>query len=98
MMLIATRGVEFSFNNQVYTQLDGVAMGSSLGPELANIFVSFHESTLFENTAQPGVYFRYVDDTFVIFGSAQDCDHFQGKLNLLHPALTFKVEKEKTAP
>ena len=32
LMLIATRGVEFSFNNQMYKQLDGVAMGSPLGP------------------------------------------------------------------
>ena len=31
LMLIATRGVEFSFNNQMHKQLDGVAMGSPLG-------------------------------------------------------------------
>ena len=37
LMLIATRGVEFSFHNQMYKQLDGVAMGSPLGPALANI-------------------------------------------------------------
>ena len=46
LMLFATRGVEFSFNNQMYTKLDGVAMGSPLGPALANIFVGFHESRL----------------------------------------------------
>ena len=49
--------------------LDGVAMGSPLGPALADIFVGFHESRLSGNTTKPGVYFRYVDDTFVIFGS-----------------------------
>ena len=95
LMLIATRGVEFSFNNQMYKQLDGVAMGSPLGPALANIFVGFHESRLFDNTVKPGVYFRFVDDTFAIFGSELDCDHFKGKLNLLHPALKFTVEKEQ---
>ena len=41
-------------------------MGSPLGPALANIFVGFHKSRLFDNTVKPGVYFRYVDDTFVI--------------------------------
>ena len=31
--------VEFSFNNTTYKQTDGVAMGSPLGPALANIIV-----------------------------------------------------------
>ena len=38
LMPIAMQGVEFSFNNQMYKQLDGVAIGSPLGPALANIF------------------------------------------------------------
>ena len=32
---------------------------------------------------------------FAIFGSELGCDHFQEKLNLLHPALKFTVEKEQ---
>ena len=44
-------------------------MGSPLGPALAKIFMGFHESRLFHNAVKPGIYFRYVDDTFVIFGS-----------------------------
>ena len=79
----------------MYKQLDGVAMGSPLCLALANIFVGFHESRFFDNTAKPGVYFRYVDDRFVIFGSELDCDHFQEKLNLLHPALQFTIEKDQ---
>ena len=95
LMLIATRGVEFSFNNQIYKQLDGLAMGSPFGPALANIFVGFHESRLFDSTVKPGVYFRYVDDTFVIFGSELDCDCFHEKLNLLNPVLKVIVENEQ---
>ena len=45
--------------------------------------------------AKPGVYFRYVDDTFIIFGSKLDCDHVGEKLNLLNLVLKFKVEKEQ---
>ena len=88
-------GVEFSFNNQMYKQLEGVAMGSPLGPAVANIFVGCYECRLFDNTVKPGVYFRYVDDTFVIFRSELDCGYFHEKLNLLHPALNFTVEKEQ---
>ena len=79
----------------MYKQLDGVAMGSPLGPALANIFVGFHDSRRFDNTTQPGVYLQYVDDCFVIFGSNLGCDHFQEKLNSLHLALKFTVEKEQ---
>ena len=41
-----TLGVEFSFNEVMYKQKDGVAMGSPLGPVLANIFVGFLEEML----------------------------------------------------
>ena len=43
LIIIATREVEFSFNNQIYKQLVGMAIGSPLGPALANIFVGFRE-------------------------------------------------------
>ena len=90
----ATRSVEFSFNDMMYKQIDGVAMGSPLGPTLANIFVGFHEQRLFEQTLKPAVYFRYVDDTFSIFSCETESDSFHAKLNSMHPALKFTVEKE----
>ena len=79
----------------MYKQLDGVAMGSPLGPALAYIFVGFHESRLFNNTVKPSVYFRYVEDTFVIFSSELECDRFHVNLNQVHPALNFTAEKEQ---
>ena len=32
------------FDHKYYSQIDGVAMGSPLGPTLANIFLYYHES------------------------------------------------------
>ena len=58
--------VEFSFDNTIYRQIDRVAMGASLGPALAIIFVGYYEK-LFAKISKPAVYFRYVDDTLVIF-------------------------------
>ena len=65
LMKSATSSVEFSFNNTMYKQIDGVAMGSPLGPALANIFVGDYEEKLFSQTQKPPIYFRYVDDMFV---------------------------------
>ena len=46
LMRLATSGVEFSFSDKIYRQTDGVAMGSPLGPALANIFVGFYEQKI----------------------------------------------------
>ena len=32
LLLLCTKNVHFSYNGDIYTQADGVAMGSSLGP------------------------------------------------------------------
>ena len=92
-MQTVTKSVEFSFNNFMYRQIDGVAMGSPLGPLLANIFVSYYESLLFWRMKKPLMYYHYVDDTFAIFDSENDCDKFL-QLNSLHPSLQFMFEKE----
>ena len=42
-MRLATEEVEFSFNNTLNRQIDGIAMGSPLGPTLANIFMGYLE-------------------------------------------------------
>ena len=39
----ATPGNHFVFNASFYDQVDGVSMGSPLGPVLANLFMGFHE-------------------------------------------------------
>ena len=91
----ATSSVEFSFNSTVYKQTDGVAMGSPLGPALANIFVRYYEEKLFSQTQKPPTYFRFVDDTFAIFDHEAEADEFLTKLNCLHPSLKFTFEKEK---
>ena len=94
-MNTATKLVEFSFNNNMYKQIDGVAMGSPLSVALANIFVGYHESKLFESTTKPFLYHRHVDDTFAIFGSEDECTSFLDALNSMHSTLKFTFEKEE---
>ena len=91
----ATSSVEFSFNNTMYKQTDGVAMESPLVPALAHIFVGYYEEKLFSQTQKPPTYFRYVDDTFAIFDHEAEADEFLIKLNCLHPSLRFTLKKRK---
>ena len=94
LMKSAISSVEFSFNNTMCKQTYGIAMGSPLGPALANIFVGYYEEK-FSQTQKPTAYFRYVDDTFAIFDREAEADEFPTKLNCLHPSLKFTFEKEK---
>ena len=66
LLKFATTSVEFSFDNIMYRQVDGISMGSVLGPTTAGIFVGFYEIDLFSKGTVPDVYFRYVDDILFI--------------------------------
>ena len=46
LLTICTKNVHFSFNNYIYIQIDGVAMGSPLGPVIANMFMVELENVL----------------------------------------------------
>ena len=64
----ATKESFFTFNNKYYKQLNGVAMGSPLGPALANIFMCSFESKWLRdcpNDFKPVIYGRYVDHMFM---------------------------------
>ena len=56
LMGIATKSVAFSFNETMFRQIEGVSMGSPLGPILANIFVGFHKRRLFDKSPKPFTY------------------------------------------
>ena len=90
VLLLATEGM-FSFNNTLYKQIDGVAMGSPLAPTLADFFIGHLESELFSNTQDyfPLEYYRYVDDTFCVFPCKVHSDLFLQHLNSLHPNVKF---------
>lgn len=80
----------------MYRQIDGVAMGSPLGLEPANIFVGFHEKRFLSSSFRPQLCCRYVDATFCLFNEVE-ADQFLSPLNSLHPAVRFTFEKESNS-
>ena len=62
LLLLCTKNVHFSYNSDIYTQTDGVAMGSPLGPVLAGIFMVESERTIFPTLREHiGPWKTYVD-------------------------------------
>ena len=67
LLVKASSEIKFSFVDKMFSQVDGIAMGSPVGPTLANIFVGYHESLLISALdTLPIVYFQYIDDCFAV--------------------------------
>ena len=85
------------FDNKYYSQIDGVAMGSPLGPTLANIFLCYHESNWLKDCPKdfkPVYYKRYVDDIFVLFNKPEHAQFFLEYMNKKHKNMKFSIETE----
>ena len=54
---IATSQTHFVFDGKVYDQVDGVVMGSTLAPVLANLFLGHYENIWLNKYQGPTVYF-----------------------------------------
>ena len=97
LLNFAVKDSPFLFNNKLYIQTDGIAMGSALGPSFANCFLSFHEQNWLDDcplSFKPLVYKRYVDDTFLLFKDPLHIPKFQAYLNNKHENIKFTVEHE----
>ena len=70
LLILSVKSSCFLFNDVYYKQIDGVVMGSPLGPKLANLFLVYHEHKWLESCP---IHFRFkyhcrfVDDIFLMF-------------------------------
>jgi hypothetical protein len=98
----ATSEVNFLFNNQMYVQYNGVAMGAPIAPIIADIFMSHMEISLMEQLKQQGIHewYRYVGDTFVPIEPATKIENILNLLHNFHDSIKFThvTENEDSLP
>ena len=95
LILLCTRNIKFYFQGTGYKQIDGVAMGSPLGPTLADIFMAKLESSVEAQIHELILYKRYLDDIFIIANSQRQVDNMLSNFNSLHQNITFTCELER---
>ena len=99
MLTLATKESYFPFDGELYQQVDGVAMGSPLGPTLANIFLCHYEDIWLRNCSlecKPSYYKRYVDDIFLLFELEIQVEPFKDFMSTFHPKMKFTFEKKQS--
>jgi len=97
LLTLATTESFILFDNRYYQQIDGVAMGSPLGPTLANIFLCYNEKIWLNDcptSFKPLYYRRYVDDIFLLFQDDRCVELFKEYMNNKHPNMHFTSESE----
>ena len=96
LLILCTKIVHITFDNQVYQQNDGVTMGPSLGPLLAGIFIVKLETRMIPILANMILNWRsFVDDT-IGYDKNGSIDIILSKLNSLHTNIpfTYQIEEE----
>ena len=87
---------DYCFQWQVLRPGWCVALGSPLGPVLANFFMrDFEEKWVRTSKNRPSVWFRYADDAFALFDDKKSASQFLEYLNSRHNNVEFTIEFEQ---
>ena len=85
----------FTFNDKLYLQKQGTAMGTKMAPSFANIFMGALEQTLLSSSPDhliPLLWKRFIDDIFLIWTHGEaSFQSFIQHLNSFHPTIKFEV-------
>ena len=100
LLTLSVKSSCFVFNNVYYQQVYGVAMGSHLGPTLANLFLVNYESKWLKDCPvqfAPKYYRHFVDDMMIYILLFKAKDYVQKifhYMNSHHPKIKFTCKKE----
>jgi hypothetical protein len=99
LLEIALKKSHFQFKGNWFDQIDGVAMGTPLGPPVSDKFMDWFESKYMEIIEQYGVFLwlRFVDDVFILIDDNDNFENAKALLNTLnskHKNIEFTMETE----
>ena len=98
----------FLFDNELYRQIKGTAMGTKFAPSYACLTIGFLEETrlfptilckYFDNNTCKYIeknYIRYMDDSFITLPKNMDPSLLQSALNEMDTSINFTMEKGRT--
>ena len=87
----------FTFNGNHYLQISGTAIGTMVAPSFGNRFLNdFEELYVYTYKKQPLVWWRYIDDVFMVWTHTVDeLNEFVEHLNTRLPTIKFSLEISK---
>ncbi|XP_019627206.1 PREDICTED: uncharacterized protein LOC109472073 [Branchiostoma belcheri] len=95
LLLLVVSTTYFQYNDVIYDQTFGMAMGSPLSPVLANLFMEeFERKALHTAPHRPKFWGRYVDDTGVVNRQEHEQELFD-HINTQHDSIKFTIEREQ---
>ena len=100
ILCLCTKAAVFvDYKGRMWSQINGVAMGSPLGVLFANMYMGTIERRVFAKITPPTGYGRYIDDTFQLTASEEDLHRvrreFESESGL---RFTFEFAQDRVLP
>ena len=94
LLELSLRFNDFEFDNKIFLQMQGTAMGRKYAPHYADIYMAqFEQEALAKCTFRPDCYYRYLDDIFMVWSHGRDAfNEFLSIFNSHRPSIKFKAE------
>jgi len=88
----------FNYADLIFLQVRGIAMGTPMAPDFANLLMScFEDKFVFNLGTKPAYYRRYIDDLLFTWDDTHDeLIKFMDYLNNCHPTIKFTSESSPT--
>jgi hypothetical protein len=89
---------DFRFNEEIFLQIFGTAMGKSFAPNLANLYlIDFDRQAINGFRIKPSLFYRFLDDIFFLWpGTLAELKEFESFLNSIIPNIKVTLTVSNT--